>query len=45
MSEQLRYVELAMERLNELRSQFECPDDHLPTWLLRRLEVIPKVYA
>lgn len=28
-----------------LRSQFECPDDHLPTWLLRRLKVIPKVYA
>ena len=45
ISEQLRYVELAMERLNELRPQFECPDDYLPTWLLRRLKVIPKVYA
>ena len=45
ISEQLRYVELAMERLNELRLQFDKPDDYLPTWLLRRLEVIPKVYA
>ena len=34
-----------MERLNELRPQFECPDDYLPTWLLRRLKVIRKVYA
>ncbi len=45
ISEQLRYVELAMERLNELRLQFENPDENLPTWLLNRLEVIPIVYA
>ena len=45
ISEQLRYIEPAMQRLIELRLQFDKPDDHLPAWLLRRLEVIPKVYA
>ena len=45
ISEQLRYVDLAMQRLNELRLQFENPNDYLPTWLLNRLEVIPIVYA
>ena len=42
--EHLHYVELVMQRLDELRLQFDEPDDYLPTWLLRRLEVIPKVY-
>ena len=44
ISEQLHYIELAAQRLDELRLQFDKPDDYLPTWLLKRLEVIPKVY-
>ena len=44
ISEQLHYVELAAQRLDELRLQFDKPDDYLPTWLLKRLEVTPKVY-
>lgn len=44
ISEQLHYIELAAKRLNELRLQFDKPNDCLPTWLLRRLEFIQKVY-
>jgi hypothetical protein len=45
ISEQLYYIELAIQRLNELKNMFKKPDQYLPAWLLDRLEVIPKVYA
>lgn len=43
IQEQLRYIELAFNRLNVFVAQ--VPDLKLPRYLLDRLEVIPKVYA
>lgn len=42
---QLRYIELAAKRLEELKSQVSNYEEEFPTWLHRRLEVIPVVYA
>ena len=45
ISEQLRYVELASKRLNELKIKVEYHDKLFPTWLKNRLKEIPKVYS
>lgn len=45
ISDQLRYIKLAMERLEELKQQVPDFEKLFPTWLCRRLEVIPLVYA
>lgn len=45
VSDQLRYIELATARLEELKQQFPDFEKYFPTWLCRRLEVIPMVYA
>ena len=45
ISEQLRYIELASNRLDELKIQVKYHDKLFPTWLKNRLEVIPDVYA
>ena len=45
ISEQLRYIELASKRLDELKIQVAYHDKLFPTWLKNRLEVIPDVYA
>lgn len=42
---QLRYIELASKRLEELKMQVPNYESEFPTWLHRRLEVIPLVYA
>ena len=45
ISEQLRYIELASKRLDELKIQVEYHDKLFPTWLKNRLEVIPDIYV
>ena len=45
ISEQLRYIELASNRLDELKIQIEYHENLLPSWLKKRLEVIPDVFA
>lgn len=45
VSDQLRYIELATERLEELKKLVPDFEKRFPTWLCRRLEVIPLVYA
>lgn len=45
ISDQLRYIKLATERLEELKQQVPDFEKLFPTWLCRRLEVIPLVYA
>lgn len=45
IADQLRYIELATIRLEELKRQVPGFEKRLPTWLCRRLEVIPVVYA
>ena len=43
--EQLSYLESAIRRVEEMKS--ECPEWEkiLPSWLIKRLEIIPKVYT
>ena len=45
ISEQLRYIELASNRHDELKMQVKYHEKLFPTWLKSRLEVIPDVYA
>ena len=45
IAEQLRYIELATKRLDELNEKVSNWEHVLPGWLCRRLEVIPTVYA
>lgn len=42
---QLRYIELATRRLEELEKQVPNYNKKFPAWLRKRLEVIPLVYA
>lgn len=45
VSDQLRYIELATGRLEEMKQILPDYESMFPTWLTRRLEVIPTVYA
>lgn len=45
IADQLRYIELATARLEELKQQVCCYEKHFPTGLVRRLEIIPVVYT
>lgn len=45
IADQLRYIELATKRLEELKPMVPNYEKEFPTWLHRRLEVIPLVYA
>lgn len=45
ISAQLRYIRLAMKRLEALKQQVPNFEQLFPKWLLKRLEVIPQVYA
>ena len=41
----MRYIELATNKLNAIKEQIEDVDSLLPSWLVKRLEVIPELYA
>ena len=45
IGDQLRYIEQATKRLEELKALVPDYEKRFPTWLHRRLEVIPLVYA
>ena len=45
IGDQLRYIEQAAKRLEELKALVPDYEKRFPTWLHRRLEVIPLVYA
>ena len=45
IGDQLRYMEQAAKRLEELKALVPDYEKRFPTWLQRRLEVIPLVYA
>lgn len=45
IGDQLRYIEQATKRLEELKALVPDYENRFPTWLQRRLEVIPLVYA
>ena len=45
IGDQLRYIEQATKRLEELQNLVPDCKKLFPTWLQRRLEVIPLVYA
>ena len=45
IGDQLRYIEQATKRLEELKALVPDYENKFPTWLHRRLEVIPLVYA
>lgn len=45
IGDQLRYIEQATKRLEELKALVPDYEKRFPTWLQRRLEVIPLVYA
>lgn len=45
ISEQLRYIELAMAQLKKCEEQVPVHDELYPRWLKDRLSIIPVVYA